>query len=140
MLTGVLGLPELRADGADGPTGLTWPWAWAAPGTYFYMAPEMIRHEPYDQKADVYSWGVLLAEVLTQRAPYEGLSLTPVQARPPRPGETQRSPCCCPVRQAAKRLQTCWTALITEAAPLCCMLQRASGCASRRPPPALLSS
>lgn len=66
--------PEPRADGPP-----TRPWARAGPGTYFYMAPEMIRHEAYDQRADVYSWGVLLAEVLTQRPPYEGLYLTPVQ-------------------------------------------------------------
>ena len=44
------------------------------------MAPEMIRHEAYDQKADVYSWGVLLAEVLRQQPPYEDLYFTPVQA------------------------------------------------------------
>lgn len=48
-------------------------------GTYVYMAPEMIRHELYTSKADVYSWGVLLAECLSQRPPYEGLYLTPVQ-------------------------------------------------------------
>ena len=52
-------------------------------GTYVYMAPEMIRHELYTTKADVYSWGVLLAECLAQRPPYEGLYLTPVQASPP---------------------------------------------------------
>ncbi len=43
------------------------------------MAPEMIRHELYTSKADVFSWGVLLAEVLSQRPPYEGLYMTPVQ-------------------------------------------------------------
>ncbi|EIE27354.1 kinase-like protein [Coccomyxa subellipsoidea C-169] len=48
-------------------------------GTYVYMAPEMIRHELYTSKADVFSWGVLLAEVLSQRPPYEGLYMTPVQ-------------------------------------------------------------
>jgi serine/threonine protein kinase len=48
-------------------------------GTYVYMAPEMIRHELYTSKADVYSWGVMLAEILWQRPPYEGLYLTPVQ-------------------------------------------------------------
>lgn len=58
-------------------------------GTYVYMAPEMIRHESYDQKADVYSWGVLLAEVLTQRPPYDGLFLTPIQARPVRTIDVQ---------------------------------------------------
>ena len=50
-------------------------------GTYVYMAPEMIRHELYTTKADVYSWGVLLAECLAQRPPYEGMYLTPVQVR-----------------------------------------------------------
>ena len=54
-------------------------------GTYVYMAPEMVRHEPYTGKADVYSWGVLLAETLSQRPPYEGLYLTPVQAGRPWP-------------------------------------------------------
>lgn len=45
------------------------------------MAPEMIRHEMYDQKADVYSWGVLLVEVLRQQPPYEDQYLGPVDVR-----------------------------------------------------------
>ena len=45
------------------------------------MAPEMIRHEMYDTRADVYSFGVLLAEVLAQKLPYADLYCTPVQAR-----------------------------------------------------------
>ncbi|KAK9800891.1 hypothetical protein WJX73_007224 [Symbiochloris irregularis] len=48
-------------------------------GTYHYMAPEVIRHEMYDSRADVYSWGVLFAEILQQQFPYEGLYCTPVQ-------------------------------------------------------------
>ena len=48
-------------------------------GTYHYMAPEVIRHEMYDSRADVYSWGVLFAEILQQQPPYEGLYCTPVQ-------------------------------------------------------------
>ena len=51
------------------------------PGTYVYMAPEMIRHEMYDQKADVYSWGVLLVECLRQQPPYEDQYLGPVDVR-----------------------------------------------------------
>lgn len=47
------------------------------------MAPEMIRHEMYDSRADVYSWGVLFAEVLTQQVPYESMLCTPVQVMPP---------------------------------------------------------
>lgn len=50
------------------------------------MAPEMIRHEMYDSHADVYSWGVLFAEILQQQPPYEGLYCTPVQVCS-RPGD-----------------------------------------------------
>ncbi|KAK9830463.1 hypothetical protein WJX72_011909 [[Myrmecia] bisecta] len=48
-------------------------------GTYLYMAPEMIRHELYNSKADVFSWGVMLAELINQKPPYEGSYYTPVQ-------------------------------------------------------------
>ena len=43
------------------------------------MAPEVMRHEMYDTRADVYSWGVLFAEILQQQPPYEGLYCTPMQ-------------------------------------------------------------
>lgn len=39
-------------------------------GTYVYMAPEVIRCEPYDEKCDVYSFGVILNELLTGKYPY----------------------------------------------------------------------
>ncbi len=48
-------------------------------GTYQYMSPEMVRHEGYDCKTDVYSWGVMLVELVLQRSPFESLYLTPVQ-------------------------------------------------------------
>ena len=48
-------------------------------GTYMYMSPEMVRHEMYDSRSDVYSWGVMLAETLRQKMPYDGVYLTPVQ-------------------------------------------------------------
>eukprot|EP00752_Nemacystus_decipiens_P008521 g7610.t1 len=50
----------------------------AETGTYRWMAPEVIRHEPYGYAADVYSFGVVLWQVLTRRQPFEGL--TPIQA------------------------------------------------------------
>lgn len=34
----------------------------------------------YDSRADVYSWAVLAAEVLSQKLPYDGHYLTPMQA------------------------------------------------------------
>lgn len=49
-------------------------------GTYLYMSPEMIRHELYNSRTDVFSWGVLLVELICQRPPYEDQHLTPIQA------------------------------------------------------------
>ena len=39
-------------------------------GTVAWMAPEVIRHEPCSEKVDVWSYGVLLWELLTQERPY----------------------------------------------------------------------
>nr|KYP43102.1 Putative serine/threonine-protein kinase/receptor R826 family [Cajanus cajan] len=39
-------------------------------GTYVYMAPEVICCEPYDEKCDVYSFGIILNELLTGNYPY----------------------------------------------------------------------
>uniref|UniRef100_A0A2P2JPP8 non-specific serine/threonine protein kinase n=5 Tax=Rhizophora mucronata TaxID=61149 RepID=A0A2P2JPP8_RHIMU len=50
----------------------------AETGTYRWMAPEVIEHKPYDHKADVFSFGILLWELLTGKLPYE--HLTPLQA------------------------------------------------------------
>ncbi|KAK3135061.1 hypothetical protein QOZ80_5BG0414110 [Eleusine coracana subsp. coracana] len=48
------------------------------PGTYRWMAPEMYKHKPYGRKVDVYSFGLLLWELVTGSLPYE--DMTPVQA------------------------------------------------------------
>ncbi|KAG8074570.1 hypothetical protein GUJ93_ZPchr0006g43104 [Zizania palustris] len=50
----------------------------AETGTYRWMAPEVIEHKPYDSKADVFSFGVVLWELLTGMIPHE--FLTPLQA------------------------------------------------------------
>ncbi|BAF20205.1 serine/threonine-protein kinase STY13 [Oryza sativa Japonica Group] len=47
-------------------------------GTYRWMAPEMIQHRPYDHKVDVYSFGIVLWELITGMLPFT--NMTAVQA------------------------------------------------------------
>jgi serine/threonine protein kinase len=49
------------------------------PGTFRWMAPEMMmKHKPYGRKVDVYSFGLILWEMLTGSVPYQDLA--PFQA------------------------------------------------------------
>ncbi|KAI6691094.1 hypothetical protein NL676_027922 [Syzygium grande] len=43
-----------------------------------WMAPEVINHQPYDEKADIFSFAVVLWELITAKIPYE--NMTPLQA------------------------------------------------------------
>ncbi|KAL6963654.1 Serine/threonine-protein kinase sty46 [Sarracenia purpurea var. burkii] len=79
----------------------------AETGTYRWMAPEVIEHKPYDHKADVFSFGIVLWELLTSKLPYE--YLTPLQAavgvvqkglRPTIPKNT--------LPRLAELLERCW--------------------------------
>jgi tRNA A-37 threonylcarbamoyl transferase component Bud32 len=46
-------------------------------GTYRWMAPEMISHKHYSKKVDVYSFGIVLWELVTGLLPFQ--NMTPVQ-------------------------------------------------------------
>ncbi|CAJ2642131.1 unnamed protein product [Trifolium pratense] len=63
-------------------------------GTYRWMAPEMIKEKHHTKKVDVYSFGIVLWELLTALTPFD--NMTPEQAafavsyknaRPPLPSE-----------------------------------------------------
>ncbi|KAK4800741.1 hypothetical protein SAY86_021228 [Trapa natans] len=50
----------------------------AETGTYRWMAPEVINHQPYDQKVDVFSFAIVIWEMVTAKVPYG--NMTPLQA------------------------------------------------------------
>ena len=72
-----------------------------------WMAPEVIEHAPYNEKADVFSFGVLLWEMLTGKVPYA--EMTPLQAAV---GVVQKGlrptlPTTCPPALASL-IRSCW--------------------------------
>lgn len=42
-------------------------------GTFQYMAPEILRNKPYSEKADVFSFGILLWELVARKLPFFGM-------------------------------------------------------------------
>lgn len=75
-------------------------------GSYRWMAPEVVRNEKYDEKVDVYSFGIILWEMIASDVPFS--NLTDMQAamntsngmRPQIPGS-------CSVN-TKQLIQNCW--------------------------------
>ncbi len=59
-----------KQDGGDPHSGA---------GSPYYMAPEQMRREPADRRADVFSLGVVLYELLTDTKPFRGESLNEIR-------------------------------------------------------------
>ncbi|HEV7913956.1 MAG TPA: serine/threonine-protein kinase [Albitalea sp.] len=49
-----------------------------AAGSPYYMSPEQVRQQPVDRRADVFSLGVVLYELLTDQKPFRGSSLSEI--------------------------------------------------------------
>lgn len=47
-------------------------------GTYQWMAPEVIGNMPYSQKADVFSYSIILWEIASREPPYRNITGTKV--------------------------------------------------------------
>jgi serine/threonine protein kinase len=91
-------------------------------GTVQYMAPELLRREPIDDRIDIFAFGVMAFEFLTERLPYDAttsaaLMLQRINAEPldPEVVKPQLSDeLCALLRQLiAKRREQRWAAMKT---------------------------
>ncbi|CAI5499118.1 unnamed protein product [Closterium sp. Naga37s-1] len=76
-------------------------------GTVRWMAPEVIDHKPYTRKVDVYSYGIVLWELVTCELPFKGLTF--IQLAHNVVHKNQRPdipPSCNP--ELAKLMAECW--------------------------------
>lgn len=75
-------------------------------GTVSWIAPEVFEKQPYDMKADVYSFGIVLWELYTKQVPFDNISTFEIPVavirgdRPPIPKDCPKDYC--------KLMKECW--------------------------------
>ncbi|XP_041106730.1 mitogen-activated protein kinase kinase kinase 21-like isoform X2 [Polyodon spathula] len=79
----------------------------SAAGTYSWMAPEVIKSSLFSKGSDVWSYGVLLWELLTGEVPYRGIDGLAVAYGVAVNKLTLPIPSTCP-EQFAKLMEECW--------------------------------
>ena len=79
-------------------------------GTFQWMAPEVITNEYYTEKADVYSFGIILWEFWSRDPPYKGVKAKDV-AKKVRVNKTYRTiiPNDVP-KEIVELMECCWDA------------------------------
>ena len=76
-------------------------------GTYQYMAPEVINSNKYSEKADVYSYGIILWEIAAREAPYKHLKGHKVSIEVTSKNLRPKIPQNCP-ENFARLMKKCW--------------------------------
>ena len=79
----------------------------AETGSYRWMAPEVIRHEPYGTGCDVYSFGVLCWEMLSYSTPFPQLTVLEVALSVATKGMRPEIPAHSP-RVLVDLIEQCW--------------------------------
>ena len=72
-----VGLARPKRDSDEGGDGTLV----GAVGTYSWMPPEMLKNQPYTEKADVYSYGLVLYEICTGKLPFAGMTPQEISVR-----------------------------------------------------------
>ena len=82
-------------------------------GSLRYMAPEVVNKQPYNYKVDVYSFGIILWEILSGKKSFQGLSeeqfLSSVVAGNKRPTMNKSWP-----NKIIDLMEKCWDADMTR--------------------------
>lgn len=76
-------------------------------GTFQYMAPEILRSKPYSEKADVFSFGILLWELVARKLPFFGMQPMQVGIAVAQQGMRPTMPPKIPP-PLAKLIKACW--------------------------------
>ncbi|CAH1791935.1 unnamed protein product, partial [Owenia fusiformis] len=79
----------------------------SAAGTYAWMAPEVIKSSTFSKSSDIWSYGVVLWELLTGETPYKNIDTLAVAYGVAVNKLTLPIPSTCP-DQFAKLLEDCW--------------------------------
>jgi len=78
-------------------------------GTPIWMAPELMRGEKYNEKIDVYSFGIMLYEMITNEIPFKELNqmqlLMEVAVKNQRPNLKSTVTCSAPLHTL---MTNCW--------------------------------
>jgi len=91
-----------RSDEAFEMTGYT--------GSLRYMAPEVALRRPYNEKCDVYSFGIILWQMARDKIPYEGMTRQTLLQNVAIKGERPKLDRSWPVA-FCKLLESCWHAI-----------------------------
>eukprot|EP01102_Stenamoeba_stenopodia_P010653 TRINITY_DN3236_c0_g1_i1.p1 TRINITY_DN3236_c0_g1~~TRINITY_DN3236_c0_g1_i1.p1 ORF type:complete len:425 (-),score=83.95 TRINITY_DN3236_c0_g1_i1:92-1366(-) len=78
-------------------------------GTFRYMAPEVVNGEAYDIKVDVYSFAMVLSEVMTRKSPFSNYSFDSAAIQAVFRGERPTLPDECPA-EVSELIHQCWDA------------------------------
>ena len=75
-------------------------------GTVSWIAPEVFEKQPYDTKADVYSFGIVMWELYAKQIPFQDLNTFEIPIAVIK-GDRPAVPKDCP-KEYAKLMQLCW--------------------------------
>jgi serine/threonine-protein kinase len=103
------GIARILADASSGNAGATLTGTGMLLGTPEYMAPEMIRGETLDKRADIYELGIVLYQMISGSVPFKGntpLVVAAMQLQQPLPSLHTSNPALPPAVDAVLQVAT----------------------------------